>query len=181
MIRNSLNDTYKRVCKTFFPRFDRRNEWIVKYSNKIPGQGLCDKDNKIITIEGNKSEIELQLILIHEICHAVASVDHGKKWLNRVLKAKEMATTTGQSELSKRLKDEIQMYVKTDRIPVEVIYNSIGDCLMESPQSTFDTIVKYVAKFYGYYPEEFKRKFKRCRKVYEEEKKYLSEKKSIRR
>ena len=171
---NSLKEAYEYVCNTFFPRFDRQKEWIAKYSSKIPGQGLCDRNNKIIFVERIISDIELLLILIHEICHAVTSNDHGRKWQNRLLKAAELAAKIGQKELSKILKDEIKMYQNTVRTYVEVVYNSIEDCLIDLPQSSYATIIKYVAKYYGFYPEEFERRFKRCRKVYEEQKRILS-------
>ena len=63
----------------------------------------------LISIANFNDEMMLQLVLIHEICHAISSSGHDKKWKTRMSKAAERATRIGQKELSQMIKDDIRM------------------------------------------------------------------------
>ena len=80
---NKLEKEFHSIKKQFFPRWDRAGQW--KVSDKPPKDrrhclglaGYCDMDNKTIHAVNGASD---SLTLVHEICHAVASLSHEKKW-----------------------------------------------------------------------------------------------------
>ena len=41
-----LTETFKNICKTYFPLFDKKKRWKVRYSSTILGDGFCDDKKK---------------------------------------------------------------------------------------------------------------------------------------
>ena len=171
MNRKKISDTYKVICEAYFPLFDRKKQWVVKYSDKIAADGFCDDKNKIIFIGRTTSRMSLQLLLIHEICHAVSNPGHGKKWKNRMLMVAKQAVSLGERELATRIEDEIRSYDLGIKPTAQMAYNTLGDCIIDLPKASFETVSKLVAKEYGFSPQEFERRFKRSKRIYDEQKK----------
>ena len=173
MNRKILTGAYKFISETYFPLFDRKKHWVVKYSSKIVGDGFCDDENKEIVIGKIKDNMLLQVLLIHEICHAVSGPGHGKRWKNRMLSAAKQAVSLGEKELSDRIIDDVGGYNIGLRPTSQTIYDSIVDCIIDLPKASHETVIKFVAKDYGFSPQEFKRRFKGSRRIYDEQKKRI--------
>ena len=54
---------------------------------------------------------DLQLLLIHEICHAVAAGSHAKRWRERMAKAAQKAKQMRLNKFAKMIYKEVQVYL----------------------------------------------------------------------
>lgn len=91
---------YKQTCDTYFPLW---TPWRFEYTPSVsPHSGYCNSKKEIIYF----SSLD-PLLIIHEICHAVAHDTHGKKWQRRMLLAAKEAERHN-SDLSKRLINEVK-------------------------------------------------------------------------
>jgi hypothetical protein len=110
---------------------------------------------------------ERDKLIIHEVCHAVADMSHGKKWQDRMEKAAKRADALGRPRLAQLLRDEIIGYQQAPT-SLEVVYNEIRDALADCPEATFPQIKRWLANEYGLLVSEVCKKFRRARKVYED-------------
>jgi hypothetical protein len=92
-VENSRNDV---LIGVFFPKW---HKWPVGNSHpRCLGLGYCDPEGrKIIVSEGCPNHDDT---LIHEICYAVASVGHDKKWQRRMEKAAQKAESIESMDLA---------------------------------------------------------------------------------
>jgi len=169
-LENNLTEIYEHIWETFFPRFDRKKKWVAEYSDKIAGHGYCDRTNKKILVAKINNQIELKVTIIHELCHTVSSDYHGKIWCNRMSKASELAEKIGEKDFSAGLREVIQGYKKNRRFTAEEVYNRIEYCMIAAPQISFENLIAQLSGEFCITPEEFKKKYKRCKKVYEDKK-----------
>ena len=171
-----LEQASEYVRKYFFPRWDKKRQWVIKEVPDFPSFGLCDKKTKTISIGGwyisTANDQSLLKLLIHEVAHASTGANHGKKWLNRMQKAAETAKKLGHEQLTKILYEEIENYApdKVLTVNATMIYDAIEDFVMnpDNYAVTFDDTIKKVAISFGNYPEELVESYKLCKKVYEE-------------
>lgn len=159
------------IRKTFFPRWDKEGQWIVKESENLPSQGLCDLKKKAIFLQYlPEKDNDLYEILIHEICHAVTDGGHGRKWLTRMLKASDIAKEIGYEQLSKLVHEQVEQYSDPEkyiRVGAREIYTLIEDWAFENPDLTYSKMIEAVAAHFGLYPKELEKAYKRCKIVYE--------------
>jgi len=102
----NLRRAFKDVRKNFFPRWDRKGQWTVKKVKHLPISAptiaYCNHFLKTIFVNylpNNKNS--LFSLLIHEICHAITSGQHKKRWEIRMLKAADKAQKMGNMQLFK--------------------------------------------------------------------------------
>ena len=164
-----LQKAFEYIRKTFFPRWDKKQQWIVRLNHNLPSMGRCNHETKSIEIKNiSENDGELHLLLIHEICH-VWYTGHKKTWQGRLLKAAKKAKEIGNENLSEMIKKEVELYIKARKITAEDIYNRIYEIITtDAPTVKYNDLIKYMASQHGQYPEEFEKYFKKCRKVYEE-------------
>ena len=168
----TLKDIVENIRRTYFPRWDKLQQWCVKKVHGFPSFGNCDQENKTISLQPNLNNKLLEELLIHEICHAVTNGNHGKKWKDRMLKASKVAKQIGQMDLSNELKEDVERYVKTEEFAPEgfptksVISEAIEDMVCVNKDVSFGEVINVVAKNFGYYPEELLKDFKHCKSVY---------------
>ncbi|HVO82819.1 MAG TPA: hypothetical protein VMU60_00190 [Syntrophobacteria bacterium] len=166
-----LHEAFAYVRSTFFPLWDRGAEWSVSEVVDLPVNGKSDETKKTITVHVvADSDDELYCLLIHEICHAVASAGHGKKWLDRLVKAGDRARLMGRQALADLIYDEVERYAKAERhlkVIAELVYNTIEDLVFYNPSATYDAVIDTVALQFGFYREELLDKYTRCREVYD--------------
>ena len=168
MAKDRLREAFLFVRKTFFPRWDKKNQWVVKELDSLPSQGKCDLDKKAILVRSvPEKDHELYWLLIHEICHTVASPGHAKKWCNRMGKAADTAQELGYTELSKMLNAEVEEIKQGLPVRAADIYNLVAEWALDAPDLTYDKMLKAVSRQYGFYPEDLEKAFKRFRQVYE--------------
>ncbi len=164
-----LQEEFEFIRKTFFPRWDRKEEWRIILVQDINGtQGECLKRTKTIHILKELGSIEeLQALLIHEICHAVGYWGHARKWQDRMLRSARQAADSGLSALADILRRNVQRYKESHRETAEMVYTEIGDYVLDSPECEFDTIIDYMRRVRGVSREEFLKRYRKSRDVYE--------------
>jgi hypothetical protein len=109
MSETRLQEAFQFVRRHFFPEWDKTGEWKTQNRGiedcdtyELIG-GLCLKDRKtILVFRIPDDEDDLKMLLIHEICHVFAEW-HGKKWLDKMLRAAKKASDLGMDSLSKNL------------------------------------------------------------------------------
>ncbi len=176
-ITNRLRESFELVRRVFFPRWDRNREWGIKRVWHLPADGKCDRISKNILLkELSPEKDELFCILIHEICHASSSPYHGKRWQERMAIAGEQAEKIGLKKLSQLIDEEVKRYRQIPRNIYREVYDFIYDTVTAYPYMKFDKMVFHVAKEYGMYPREFKKRFKRCRKIFNQAKEFMKPK-----
>lgn len=164
-----LAGTIKYIRETFFPKWDRKKEWIIYHSNSPKVEfchGLCDKDEKKIHLSFvSKKDVELHLLLIHEICHCF-SCGHGKIWQNKMLKIADKARKIGKEELSDKIVKQVEDYRSAPNVTAKWIYGNVNDVVTESDNElSFEEVRRYLAFNIGGY--DFIDQYKRLKEVYE--------------
>lgn len=166
-----LHDAFAYVRSIFFPLWDRNAEWTVSEVVDLPVDGKSDERKKMIAVHVvADNDDDLHCLLIHEICHAVASTGHGKKWLDRLLKAGDRARRIGRETLAKLVYDEVERYAKSEKrlkVIAELIYNTIEDLVFYNPSATYEAVIDSVALQFGFYRDELLDHYTRCQEVYE--------------
>ncbi|MCJ7444889.1 MAG: SprT-like domain-containing protein [Methanotrichaceae archaeon] len=66
-------------------------------------EGQCDGKGKRILVRS----LDVDGVIIHEICHAVTSEWHNKKWLARMEKAALKAESIGEEKLAKGIRERL--------------------------------------------------------------------------
>jgi len=166
-----LHEAFAYVRSTFFPLWDRGAEWTVSEVVDLPVNGKSDERKKRIVVHVvADNDDDLHLLLIHEICHAVTSTSHGKKWLDRLMKAGDRARLIGREALADLLYDEVERYAKSDRrlkVIAELIYNTIEDLVFYNPSATYAEVIDTIAVQFGFYRGELLEKYTHCQEVYD--------------
>lgn len=85
---------FEFIRTTYFPRWDRAHEWTTEWGNA----GHDCKKKKIVTKNGDRES------MIHEICHVITSLSHGKRWQARMEQAAQKAESIGNAELAKGIR-----------------------------------------------------------------------------
>jgi len=147
---NELEREYQNIRKLFFPRWDREDLW--KVSSKLPEDrkscvglmGYCNTDNKIIHVMTDSEGYSLTLV--HEICHAVTTQSHDKKWCRRMMKATAVANQLGNHQLAVMIKEEVDGYAKGLRFGgAAEVESRFHDAVFDAPSLDFESIVRGVA------------------------------------
>ena len=166
-----MYESFESIRREFFPRWDRDKKWSFAEDHPdCRGYGLCDLEGKQIVVTPGCPHGQ-DVTMIHEICHAVASVGHAKKWQNRMEMAAQMAETIGRTELAAEIRSDYTAYSDPDRcMPTSAIfvYTEVEDAVHETHgEVPFEEIVDFVADANGVTSEKLLAKFKRLRKVYD--------------
>ncbi len=104
----TMRHHFLEIKRLFFPRWDRDNHWRVSKRSKRRLHGHCDTERRVIEIVIQYSDPDKRdKLLIHEICHAVADMGHGRKWQARMEKAAQRADQLGRHRLAELLREEI--------------------------------------------------------------------------
>ncbi len=174
MNNRELRKEFEYIRKSFFPLWDKKREWRIKKVWYLPSNGLYDDLTKTILIKFIPDDKEeLYRLLIHEISH-LASHHHGKKFLNRILMARDRAKQLGLKTLAEKIQDEIRKYMES-REPYDNTYQIIEDAVMDVPDISWANLLKYAARQRGMYPKEFLKCHKRAKKVFLSAKKEIKE------
>jgi hypothetical protein len=168
-----LQEAFERIRDVFFPQWDCSHEWTVEVGcrgNSCLGRGYCDTEGKKILINLfliNSSDPDETLI--HEICHAVASTYHGKKWQGRMEKAVLKAESLGNKELAEKIRKDYTAYSDPDKclnLTANMVYTKVEDVAIETEWS-FEDVINFVADGYCMTSKQLLAKYKRLRTVYE--------------
>jgi hypothetical protein len=163
------------VRRDYFPRWDRTGAWRFRISN-LPGscEGNCDWEKRTITVvylyEDDDAD-ERDMVLIHEICHAVAIHGHGPAWLRRMRRAADRAEELKRPLLAKMLREQADMYESAPKVSFRAqVYELMSDWTLQNPDLPYHALRKAVANDFACKPTELEHLCRRLRRVYEEAK-----------
>lgn len=178
-----LSREFAYIRKVFFPNWDRTKSWRVRNGVRsiYSESGYCDKEIKTIYV--NMAQIggttELRLVLIHEICHAIAGPYHGTTWRNRMRKAERSARRTGLEKLADLVRSEIYEYEVIEDFKRQTgwslqkeVYSAVRAALIDRPDTTYEEVVRLVADAVGRTTDDIQRQCRRLRQEYEDSREF---------
>ncbi len=172
----TLHQHFQQIKQQFFPRWDRRNEWRISTRSRRKVHGHCDPERQIIEIVAKHYDPdERDRLLIHEICHAVASGGHGKAWQSRMEIAAKRADELGRHRLAELLREEIVDYRERSDDCRQMAYQEIQDAVNGNPEITLAQMKRWIADQYGLLVSEVSTQLKRLKAVFEEAKRDAQE------
>jgi hypothetical protein len=163
-------DLFENIRQTFFPRWDRKKEWSVVIVDDLDGaQGRCEPEAKQIQLATYMEGDELTSLIIHEVAHAVARIDHGRRWLARMEKAAVDADKMDLGGIAGLLREQIKDYREGGvRYTAQMVYAEMETGVMCQPHLAFPQVVDWLRRNFGLSREQFLRRFRRSRAVYDE-------------
>jgi len=126
----------------------------------------------VILINHIGDEDELDLLLIHEICHVYCK-SHKERWQDRMSEAARRAEVLDRRLLSIKIMSELEAVNAVPEIRAEHVYRAIESRIIDSPSVRYKDMVLYIAHDFGFTPRAFLCKYKRARKVFDETKREL--------
>ena len=166
----NLRQHFLEIKRQFFPRWDRDNLWRIRTSSYRNVHGYCDIKRRVVEVVARYDNPDEQdCLLIHEICHAVASLGHGKKWFARMEKAASRAKQLGRHKLALILRNEINDYQNKPE-GKEQAYQAIENMLIDNPSYTLLQVKRQIARDYGLLLSQVPKFLPRFQKVYREAK-----------
>ena len=108
-----LQSAFRDVRRKFFPRWDPKGQWAVKKVRHLPVSApvIAYTNHFLRTIFINylpNNGNNLYSILIHEICHAITSGQHNKRWERRMMRSVDQARKIGNKQLSKMIFEDLK-------------------------------------------------------------------------
>jgi hypothetical protein len=163
---------FRQIKQLFFPRWDRKKLWRIRTSSRRTADGCCDSKRRVIKITRRSANPdERDLVLIHEICHALFS-GHERAWQGRMKKAARRADELGRHQLAQLLRKEIVgcQQSPSRSVQKEQFYEDIQDAVIENPNLTLAAIKMFMADRYALLVSEVYTAFPRTKAVYREAK-----------
>lgn len=162
----SLRHEFQAIKSVFFPRWDRANLWRISTRSRRSVHGYCDRIRRVIEVVVVPSDPDdRDLLLIHEICHAVTSGSHGKSWQARMGRAAERADRFGRDRLAKLLREEIAAYQEAGDWRMEA-YLMVERWLETQPDLTLAQVKRAIATECGLLYWEVATKLRRLERVF---------------
>lgn len=117
-----IEKLFETIRKTYYPNWDAGGEWTVKLlPSRDPSlrfaQGRCDDEAKTILINEYQTACtdseKVELLLIHEIAHAVTQPNHRIAWRNQMESVAEVAEGIGRKRLAELIRQQIREYASS--------------------------------------------------------------------
>src|SRR5262252_3484791 len=156
----TLDTTFRTLCRDYFPRWRTGTSWSIvegPHGQWVDAQGdthttrehgYCDLPSKTIFINhGWTNSPEYRLIILHELCHAVTSGSHDRRFCTRLRRAAQRASDLGDEPLSTKLREEADAYEHT-ALALGSPYRRIPDIVRDNPSATFAQVLTYLAYEY---------------------------------
>ena len=151
------------ICQSFFPLWDRKNEWTITTNTKRCCYGYCDEEQKTIYVNYISD-----LTILHEIVHAICGGGHGKAWQERMAKAAKRAENLGLHALVCEIQEEISAYSEGFTPTAKYIYDRVESVVIDTNSKVgFNAVIESIGNEFGLTPSEMLRKYKRLKCVYD--------------
>jgi len=172
-LEKELQDGFQFIRKSFFPKWDKKNEWKARLNPDEPGRGACNDATKTINIRRILPDKNVfYTLLVHEICHAVTHSSHlASRWKNRMAKASDRAIELGLTELGHSIEADVESYRKAIIVTHRYVYAEIRDFVSQFPDLSYEDVIGIIAKSIAVDPDELEKGCRRCRKVFDSAKK----------
>lgn len=121
-----IEKLFDHIRRTFYPQWDKKGEWSVKVvPSRDPrlrfAQGRCDEEARTILINefqlANRDPEIVELLLVHEIAHAVTRSNHRKEWRKQMKRAGEIALSIGRDRLADLIGQQVAEYEQSSFSP----------------------------------------------------------------
>jgi hypothetical protein len=157
---------FRAVLATFFSRWKAGSQWRCTTRTRSTAHGHCDEERKVIEIKCVSNDDDaLDLLLIHEISHAVASPGHSKTWQCRIALAANVARRVGRLRLVELLDAEIARYRERAE-PLALAYQEVRDAVLHNPDLTLAQMKRWLGQMYGVRYGDIEKVFRGVRTVY---------------
>jgi hypothetical protein len=121
-VKEALTKLFALAREHFFPEWDSEREWQIVAGRRKRSEGetgYCSSKEKRIYIDpqgvkGMPYDGGLALI-IHEICHDVATAHHTERWVKRMEAAAQTAETLSQPELANKIRASAYAEIPLDK------------------------------------------------------------------
>lgn len=165
----NLRQSFRSIVGVYFPRWRDAKNWRVSRRNPRGVQGYCDLEKKLISV---CTDDPLGELMIHEICHAIASPGHGGKWQRRMLKAAEVAEVRDNRPLAEALRQTVEAYRTPDTTSTpNDLYGYARGWTLAGPDLSYSAIRRAIASEGGMLVSEVERKLPRLRRIYDKARK----------
>ena len=111
MVQQKLLELFAYARENFFPKWDLDCQWeiVAGQRKRSKGEtGYCSSKEKRIYIAPhqvrNMPDDGLLALVIHEICHDVATPHHTERWVKRMEVAAKTAESLSQPELACKIR-----------------------------------------------------------------------------
>lgn len=168
----TIGKAFKRICSDYFPSWKDAKNWRV--SQKRRGKetredGYCDKATKTVFAFGWTANANGDKLIIHELCHAVASVHHGKRWQDRMEQAAARAEALGVPQVAAHLREEIENYNCGISYAMEMqSTRDLVGSLAQMPGMTFERALEGAAGQIAMTPEQLLKAVPNARNLFDE-------------
>ena len=170
-----LHAAFRALCQVYFPRWRSATAWTLREGPRArcvsqerpqtPSEtGFCDTATKTIWIYC-RPDAQTET-LIHKMCHAVTGLSHDKRWRMRLRAAGLQAARQGDGALAAKLFGEANAYAEAPRLTATAIYQRVQDVLMDSPATTYEGLVDYLAHAYALTGPELLARCPRLQHIY---------------
>jgi hypothetical protein len=159
-----LQEAYNFVRRVFFPKWDRTGKWQIRYISGPYYMGRCNHGLNTIDIRFlSDDDIELYLLLTHEICHTSA-LSHEIKWQDRMIRAGNRIKKLGYDPLAREVINEVERFRGSPAINAKFIYRSIAKIVMDNKNVSFENVMVDLSReYYGGDSVPYKH----CREAYD--------------
>ncbi len=177
-----LKANFERIKRVYFPRWSAGEHWRVKCGSARNVHGRCDIKTRTVEIALLCDDTDkADALMIHEICHAVASPGHGKIWKARLESAAIKAEQLGRPALAGILGSEIELYDDDDCFQVnERTVTERIETITAHANPPFNLVRRVIAHEYGLLVSEFNARFPKARKWFNEARRDREERKRLR-
>lgn len=117
-----LKALFARAREHFFPRWDSGHEWqiVAGRRKRFSGEtGYCSSREKQLYIDPHQvqrmPDEGLLALIIHEICHDVASAHHTERWVKRMETAAKAAEQRFETELASQIRASAYCEIPLDK------------------------------------------------------------------
>ncbi len=148
---------------------------VGQRSSETKEEGFADPKTKTIwiskAIATSQEEYRLQVVIVHEICHAVTNSGHGPTFINRLKKAAERARQLKEKALAKKLDKEALDWKDVDIVRADDIYQCVRDVASEIQD--YERMLDILSMDWGLTKSELLNRYSRIPKVFEERLEFL--------
>lgn len=173
---------YGEIRRIFFPDFDKKQRWNLRrgFSHYFIASVFLGTKTIVYTSHLlGQPIIVLNVILIHELCHAELGAkcrSHGKRWRDRMDEAAGTAVRIRDVNLEFALWDEADRYDPSSSLYVPPVnarkcYDRIARLANGAPDWSFEDVMYRVGRALYEPGEVLIKRYKKCREVFEKAKK----------
>jgi len=147
---------YDTVKKTYFPDWDRNNQWRVEFKDTLTdgwlGNSFSDRRTKTIEIYqmfAPNDDNDWYCLIAHQITHVITGASHNQKWMSRFLEVANQADLLGQKSLAYLIRDNAESSRDMFDPNINPILQNIKAAVLDNPDESDEIIIDSAANVMG--------------------------------